>query len=644
VYKRIFLKGVIIFMICLGLNNNLYVNASLSLAGNGTSSSPYLITNQADLINLSSAVAAGYDTHGKYFLLANDIHLTTAINPIGTPANPFMGIFYSVAGSPKSIHNLTINTNSDYSALFSFVFGARIENINLVNVNISGGDLTAGLVSHAVLTEIRNVSVSGNIIGGYIVGGIAAIVEDTQIINSRSIANISGGSMVGGFISVMMGADSLIQSSFFYGDVNSYRTSSDFVAGGFLVILDDGIIEESFSYASINSPVQINQVGGFASNITGGIIRNSYASGKIDANYSAGFVYNFVSGMIENSYSSVRVSGNASYSGFVSHEDDLATFVNNYFDGSINEDSLTSTNENIEGITMLTSFEMTVGAREHMLGFSETTWNFSQGSNTKFYPRLRVFNNSHHSQSSAEFGVYYSVRFMIPFDMETPDIGLINQLVTLGQNILAPTLMGVDSELFVGWSRTENSTVAEFLGNQIRNISENLVLYPVFSQRQTFRIIYTNLNADGGRAPIDENEYKESDIAVIMPNEGHLFRALHEFEGWRCDEGRLYRIGETITITGSLRLNPSWRSTAPTPPPQIINNFLQNANSNNSEDSFLRLAELLGELSIINSQNIDNRVRIETEISLNRIETARETRTEMFVRFSLDVPLEFLRR
>ena len=652
--QRLFSKlivALVVFVSILHTNIELNANPNHTLLGNGSQTEPYLIQNQDDLIILSDMVFSGYNTYGKYFVLDSDIYINSEIPPIGTASNPFMGTFYSDEHSKKSIYNLKINNNEEYTALFSFIHFAKIENINLVNVDISGDGFTSGLVAYASFSEIINCSVSGNISGGYGVSGLVFVLEDSKVANSSSLTNISGDSMLGGFAGIMFGNSSHIHSSFFSGKLSSYATNLDFAAGGFIAYLSDGIIEESFAHASIKSPLQTNQIGGFVSQIDSGIIRNSYASGTIDSDQAAGFVYHFLNGNIFNSYSAIRISGNDFYSGFVSIADSGSNFENCFFDESINSGYAFADNENINGITKLTTFEMSEDAEKHMADFSGNLWYFTKNNgSSKHYPQLNAFNNSesiNHSNKSSEVGLFYSVRFMIPFEFNTTDKNLINQLIAPGQSAKAPAISGPDIELFVGWSVNENSSSSEYGASQINNISQNLVLYPVFSARQTFRIIYTSLNADGGNAPTDTNEYKSGDLATILPNSGTLFKALHEFEGWRDASNKLYLPGEKIVINEGVRLNPSWKSTnivqPPTPPPTINNIFPANSNIDSS-DSFLKLAEILLVLNANNKPQADTKVRLDTEISLNKVENLNETRTEMSFKFSIELPYELLKK
>ncbi len=104
--------------------------------GNGTSTSPYLITRASQLAGLSTKVNAGTTYAGKYFKL--DINLdmhgdTLTFTPIGSSASKsFQGNF---DGDGHTISNLHISETSSYGGLFGHVrtnnSSVKISNINI---------------------------------------------------------------------------------------------------------------------------------------------------------------------------------------------------------------------------------------------------------------------------------------------------------------------------------------------------------------------------------------------------------------------------------------------------------------------------------------------------------------------------------
>lgn len=84
---------------------------TITLKGEGTKESPFLISDENDLVALSNEVDAGNTFKGCHILLSNDLCLTNAFPPIGiadydgTPMKVFEGVF---DGNGKSITELRI--------------------------------------------------------------------------------------------------------------------------------------------------------------------------------------------------------------------------------------------------------------------------------------------------------------------------------------------------------------------------------------------------------------------------------------------------------------------------------------------------------------------------------------------------------
>ena len=106
-----------------------YFNSLVSLvwSGSGTSSSPFLISNEQELRSLAQQVAAGNTYSGKYFRLSQSVALTSAWTPIGTESYPFRGTF---DGNGNTVSGMT--ASGDYIGLFGYVgSGAVLKNLTL---------------------------------------------------------------------------------------------------------------------------------------------------------------------------------------------------------------------------------------------------------------------------------------------------------------------------------------------------------------------------------------------------------------------------------------------------------------------------------------------------------------------------------
>lgn len=126
------------------LSNATYTNTPTDdfLYGGGTGSKnfPFIIQTRAHLEKLATKVNSGVTYEGYYFLVANDIDLTTEPwTPIGrftsaTDIKPFSGSF---DGGNHVIDHVTIqSTQIGAAGLFAMVLGGELRNIILTNVNI----------------------------------------------------------------------------------------------------------------------------------------------------------------------------------------------------------------------------------------------------------------------------------------------------------------------------------------------------------------------------------------------------------------------------------------------------------------------------------------------------------------------------
>lgn len=198
------------------------LNATLAWAegttfsgGDGSAKSPYIIATTADWNQLSSDVAAGNSYNGKFFLLDDDISVTTMVGTgtNGNNAKSFSGYFDGQG------HTLTFNytaTNDVATAPFCFVKNASISNLHVNGTINTSYRHVAGLVGRAygstfikgcrVSTVIKS-SVEGDAThGGLVVMkpdwatahlSIDACVFDGKILSTGASASTYCGGFVG---------------------------------------------------------------------------------------------------------------------------------------------------------------------------------------------------------------------------------------------------------------------------------------------------------------------------------------------------------------------------------------------------------------------------------------------------------------
>ena len=158
----------------------------------GSVNNPYVIRTQAQLERLSAIVASGSAVNSiyhatnypyvkainksfanAYFVLDGNISMSEQSVPIGNSSTKFSGTF---DGKNHTISNF--KTSGQYSGLFGYVNGARIQNLTVNVTNNAGATSAAGLVGVVNgTTTIRNCTVNGTISGTHQVGGFVGFAQ-----------------------------------------------------------------------------------------------------------------------------------------------------------------------------------------------------------------------------------------------------------------------------------------------------------------------------------------------------------------------------------------------------------------------------------------------------------------------------------
>ena len=134
------------------IEEDMYV-ANVDPAIGFTNGETYYIDNLRDLTTLRDLVNSGVDTTNITFELTQNITVSKSSNwiPIGNATNTFKGIFN---GNGYTISNVTISTSDDNQGLFGCIENATIENLGIINANITGGRSVGGIVARASNSRI----------------------------------------------------------------------------------------------------------------------------------------------------------------------------------------------------------------------------------------------------------------------------------------------------------------------------------------------------------------------------------------------------------------------------------------------------------------------------------------------------------
>lgn len=208
-------------------------SSSITLSGDGSEASPYLIGSLEELEFFRDDVNGGNTYEGKYIKLTDNIDLSSIEDwtPIGNQTNKFQGYFN---GNDKTISNLTVLGGNDYVGFFGYINGngmsattiPSVKDLTLSNVSVSGGYRVGGLAGQGYTCNVTGVTVSGEVsgvryVGGFIghvytyfsdchfngaascsfdaLGGLAG-AGDGRFYNCSVIGTVSGSNWVGGVI------------------------------------------------------------------------------------------------------------------------------------------------------------------------------------------------------------------------------------------------------------------------------------------------------------------------------------------------------------------------------------------------------------------------------------------------------------
>ena len=144
--------------------------------GMGTSANPYLIGSAEDWNSFAADVAGGQAFSGDYFLLTNDITVSTMVS--NDPFKPFSGVF--LGGGHTVTLDLTTSENAPI-APFCYVVDGTIQDLNVKGTVTNSG---AGLYNASLVTECGGTTTIKN-------------CHSTATLNITANTNFSNGGLVG---------------------------------------------------------------------------------------------------------------------------------------------------------------------------------------------------------------------------------------------------------------------------------------------------------------------------------------------------------------------------------------------------------------------------------------------------------------
>jgi hypothetical protein len=324
--------------------------------GEGTLAKPFMVMKAEDMDHVRDYPAASYK-------LGADIDLSDYFKgegwvPIGTSSAPFTGTF---DGDEFLITNLFINrTTSNYVGLFGYTKDATLENIRIMNVDVTGSMYVGGLVGYASSTVVSGSSVSSTS------GSVKASVG-----------------YVGGLAGYIGSPGAIIKHSYAAIDVHAER------AGGLVGYMDSGGGLES-SYAS-GDVTGSTYVGGLVYSARSPV-KDTYATGNVKGTTRAGGLTAYANKDIDSSFQTGAVTGGDSESGILIGGIVNMTVTDLVYNTTHNQSlpaiGFIGTGGTVTGIQGLSDADMKTRAAYGATWDFDTVWGINEGLS---YPYLRAF-------------------------------------------------------------------------------------------------------------------------------------------------------------------------------------------------------------------------------------------------------------
>ena len=266
-----------------------FTTTTVKYPGSGTEDDPYCIYTAEDLQGASNR---------GYYKLMNNIDLTSWINQ-NSPSEGWVPIGRNsgestyIDGNGHKVSGLWINSDKDYTGLFSNFSAGQIKNLDVEvarGKSVKGGNYTGILIGRIANGRIVNCSVNGDAEGTLRVGGLAGYAVNTTLGSLRQDGKVTS---------------------------NTDNAS----VGGLVGEASSGSITKSVSNATLNVSGKDSRVGGLvgksSSEITLAVSKGSVTCSG-EGSWAGGLV-GYSNAPISNSYSTAEVSGTEYTAGLVGY-------------------------------------------------------------------------------------------------------------------------------------------------------------------------------------------------------------------------------------------------------------------------------------------------------------------------------------
>ncbi len=300
---------------------------------------PKKITNEQELRQMKP---------NMHYLLANSITLTDEWTPLFDTDIPEEGFSGTFDGNGCTISGLRMPYSKEqkHYGLFGMVGDGIIKNLNLSEINLSGGEMIGSLAAVSY-GRIENCSVSAAVLNAEksvesaSVGGLCGRNYGT-VLNVQVHADLSAGiesSNLGGITGQNEG---FLEQTYYFGNINvkNHAEPSTTAAGGICGFQSGGFLYNSAVRAEIRTEIKNSYAGGICGIQNGGEIYKTASSGSLQAiapdqtsfSYTGGITGLSVSGLLVHSFSVMPVTTDAStgYTGGICGYNESCNLQNTY--------------------------------------------------------------------------------------------------------------------------------------------------------------------------------------------------------------------------------------------------------------------------------------------------------------------------
>ena len=353
------MKRFIAFIVCLTVCLSLFTfsvsavsywdgTTDTDWSGNGTASSPYLITSAAEFAGMAEKIntyySSPYDT--AYYKLTVDLNLSSFDwKPIGTSGYKFKGVF---DGDGHTISNYRLASQTYGNAVFGYIYNATVKNVKTSSssrlptpliysaekskiINIENtADIynektpTAGICSKAKSTSFSNCINSGNIQApNNFSGGIVEELDGGEISYCSNSGSVSGSS-AGGIAAFLMYSVTL-ENCHNSGRINASKLRAGGIVGSTTNTGSSSKIYRCYNLGSVTS--EKGCAGGICGAFPPKNISECYNTGDVTGYEKAGGIVGSSSYItIENCYNAGYIRSTNDYCGGISGSGDVYVY------------------------------------------------------------------------------------------------------------------------------------------------------------------------------------------------------------------------------------------------------------------------------------------------------------------------------